>query len=174
VLGGLHHFLLDTFPGTPVLCYYNVEPTVAAILWHLDTVMYSYAPCAMIFLANILILIAIFKSRGTRGGLGRLTHKTSNEGRLLVSLMLVSTLFIVLVMPMNTSFTYLAEEKENMTLDEAIFVYLIVKILTVVCVLNYCINFIVYGCTLPYYRREALLLLTYPTFILKRCFLPHS
>ncbi|XP_064625388.1 thyrotropin-releasing hormone receptor-like [Lineus longissimus] len=156
VTAGIHHLvLMNTIPGTPVLCYYDAEPTTAAILWLMDTILFCYAPSFLIFVSNILILVAIFKSRKSSGRTARQTHQTSNEGRLLVSLMLVSTLFIIFVLPANTTFAYLADMQEKLTEDEALFLYYIVKFLTLVAVLNYCINFIIYGCTMPEYRQDV-------------------
>jgi hypothetical protein len=146
-------FLMDLIEGTPVFCFYTTDPAEGFILFQFDISLFNYIPCTLIFIANTLILLAVLKPRGE--DLRRSTHKTPKEGRMLVSLMLVSTLYVVLVLPFTSVFTYLTEERPNLTENQAFFIFHTVKLLTQMCVINYCLNFIIYGCTLPFYREEA-------------------
>jgi hypothetical protein len=157
VLLSLHRLvLIDIIPGPPTLCYYS-DPTVGLIVWQLEIALYNYVPCLLIFIANVLILIVLFISKNEN--LGKMTSHNRNETKLLISLLLVSSLYVVLLMPLSTLFTYLAEERDNLSQEQATLLYNLVKLLTQVSIVNYCQNFIIYGCTLPFYRQEARLII---------------
>jgi hypothetical protein len=158
VLVSIHRSVLcDVIEGTPVLCFYLTDQLSAQILWQFDIAVYNYVPCTLIFIANTLIITALFLKKDAI----RTTRKTRHEGKLLVSLMLVSTLYVVLLLPLSTLFTYLADQRENLSPEKSLFLWYVVKFLTLVSVLNYCFNFLIYGFTLPFYREEALQMFGY-------------
>jgi hypothetical protein len=153
-LGSVHRFILmDVLTGPLTLCFYEATPVISAVLWQLDIASYSYVPCTLIFLANILILVALSFSKNQ--ALGENTRKNRSEGKLLVSLMSVSTLYVLLLLPLTTLFTYLADERNNLSEEQSQFLYYVMKFLNLVSMFNYCFNFVVYGFTLPFYRQEA-------------------
>ena len=154
VLLSLHRFILmELIPGTPALCFYKTNQIIAAALWQFDIAMYDYLPSICIFIANGLILSAISRSRKQK--LGENVQNSRSEGRLLISLMSVSTLYVVLLLPLSTLFAYIAEARDTLGAERSLYLWYVMKYLTLVSVLNYCFNFIIYGCTLPFYRQEA-------------------
>jgi hypothetical protein len=153
-LAAVHRLVLfGIIDGNPKYCFYTIEPTIGTIIYQIDTALYNYLPCTTIFMANILILVAIFRSRGQ--DLRRSTHKTSTDGRLLLSLMLVSTTYVLLLMPYPTLFTYVIFNKQNFSEEYGVYLGDMLRIIVHTSTLNYCINFIIYGCTLSFYREEA-------------------
>ncbi|XP_064641652.1 FMRFamide peptide receptor frpr-18-like isoform X1 [Lineus longissimus] len=146
-------WLMENTQGTPSLCFYKTDPVLSAVLWQVDISAYAYVPFFLIVQANVFILVAVNFSKNNK--LGSNKGKTIQEGKLLVSLMSVSTLYIALVLPAAAIFTYLSQAAGTLGEDRALFLWFMVKFLTLISVNNYCFNFIIYGCTLPFYREEV-------------------
>jgi hypothetical protein len=131
-------FLLDVTSSSPKLCFYlSIGSKAAGILYQFDVTMYNYAPCVFIFLANIIIVTTLVRSRNM--DVGRATKHKQSEGKILVSLMLVSTLYVTLLLPYSTVATYLFNSSRE---ERTAFLYNISSILIQFGMLNYCINFI--------------------------------
>jgi hypothetical protein len=160
ILASVHRLIfLDVVGGNTKVCYYiGVSIAVGNILYQFDVTLYNYAACIIIFNANILIVLALFKSRRTE--LKKSTQKSPVDGKILVSLMLVSTLYVALLMPF-TAASYLLYNRANLTKERGQFVLGLLRGLFQLASLNYCLNFIIYGCTLPFYREEARKIFTF-------------
>jgi hypothetical protein len=156
MLSGIQRLVFDDITDTtPKLCFYITEHTLGAILYQIDLTLYNYAPCAIIFVSNTLILAAIIRPSKDKKLL-RSTVRTANEGKLLISLMLVSTTYVILLLPFSSVASYTFMNRHNLSDDRAVFIYNIVLFLMQIGTLNYCINFVIYGCTMSFYRQEAL------------------
>jgi hypothetical protein len=143
-------------------CFYNTSPIATFNIVLFDLAVYNYIPSCLIFLANIAILVGIRRAKRSFKSKEVVSRK-GQDNRLIMSLMLVSTLYIVFMTPASASVIYhlnylltsdVVDEKYNELL------YTIVTFLDQFSLLNYCFNFIIYGCTLPFYRNEARRLFT--------------
>jgi hypothetical protein len=124
-------------------------------LWQYDTLMHNYLPCLMIVIANTIILTGI---RRAKTSLTSKTHstKTIQESKVLISLFVVSTLYVVFMIPASCSFTYFnfVLESRNYGSSSLNLIHVIVTFFDQFSMLNFCFNFVIYGCTLPFYREE--------------------
>jgi hypothetical protein len=138
LLGAIHRLaLLEIIDVTPKYCFFNVNQALGAMLYQFDTALYNYIPCILIFVANILILIAIVKSRNQK----LLSTKVkSNEGKLLISLVLVSTLYVALLLPTTTVWTFRVAHQSSLSKVQVTFLAELGDFLKQVAILNYCIR----------------------------------
>jgi hypothetical protein len=138
-------------------CWYTERPFLIFLLWQVDSLFLTYLPSCFIILANFCILVGVIRSRRSVSGKVR---DQSQEGKTIVSLMLISIFYIIFMLPASVSFSYL--------LYVAIFPYdvnflislnYIVTFFDEFSMFNYSFNFIIYGCTVPFYRQEARVIL---------------
>jgi hypothetical protein len=138
-------------------CWYTESHFLIFLLWQIDSLFLTYLPCCFIILANVCILVGLIRSR--RSVSGKVTGQ-GQEGKAIVSLMLISIFYIIFMLPASVSFSYL--------LYVIIFPYdvnflvslnYIVTFFDEFSMFNYSFNFIIYGCTLPFYRQEARIML---------------
>jgi hypothetical protein len=134
-------------------CWYTEDPLLIFLLWQIDSLFLTYLPCCFIILANVCILVGLIRSR--RSVSGKVTGQ-GQESKTIVSLMLISIFYIIFMLPASVSFSY--------QLYVTIFPYdvnflvslnYIVTFFDEFSMFNYSFNFIIYGCTLPFYRQEA-------------------
>jgi hypothetical protein len=83
---------------------------------------------------------------------------TTGDGKVILSLMLVSSLYVIFLTTPSAMWTYWAGPLKNGNRDPKYseFIFYVAYMLNQVSVMNYCCcNFIIYGCTLPFYRQEV-------------------
>jgi hypothetical protein len=141
------------------ICWFNANPVTQIILFQVDTTIHNYMPSFLICLSNIAILIGIRRSKKSFDSTNKMVAKTdSQDGRLVVSLMLVSTLYVILMTPSSLAATYFfylmgtGKDVDPILIDS---VYYAVTFLDQFTLVNYCVNFIIYGCTLPFFKEEV-------------------
>jgi hypothetical protein len=165
VLASIHRVVLgDTFDlnqgkGISVVaCFYATESNVRIILWQLDTSLYIYVPCSLIFVANVAIIVGTFRSSKARSKIATSSgHVTGQETKMAISLIVISTLYIIFLLPATLLVTFLVEKLSLGNADQyqILLMNYFRKLLQNFHILNYCCNFIVYGCTLSFYRADA-------------------
>jgi hypothetical protein len=138
-------------------CWYNADPFQTLMIWQYDELIHNYIPCCLIFISNITILIGIKRANQSRDAKITSARKPIQDGRILMSLMLISTLYVIFMMPASSSFSY---NLYLLTTDDVSHSYLeFVNYLVTFCdefsMMNFCFNFIIYGCTMPFYRKEV-------------------
>jgi uncharacterized membrane protein HdeD (DUF308 family) len=118
----------------------------------------TYLPCFLITLGNILILVGVIRARQS---MSREVKGHSQETKIMFSLALVSVFYIIFMLPASVSFSYMLyiiifpfEESFIVSLNYT------VTFFDEFSMLNYCFNFVIYGCTLPFYREEAYAMIT--------------
>jgi hypothetical protein len=135
-------------------CFYTVN-----IFWlfQYDTFIHNYLPCLAILLANTLILIGVRRAQSAVNTQTVASKKTTQDRRILVSLMTVSTFYIFFMLPASTSFAYFnyIVEWKNYSASFVTFMNDLVTFFDQFSMLNFCFNFVIYGCTLPFYREEV-------------------
>jgi hypothetical protein len=158
--GSLHRLILAELTSDMgiLLCDYDPgeDNLAGAIIWQIDTVLYNYLPCVLIFVANILTLLGIFRSRLHIEG-KQSSRVSKGDSKVILSLMIVSTLYVVFLTPPSALWTYWDGPLRSETHDQQYiqFIFYVTYMLNQISVINYCCNFIVYGCTMPFYRQEA-------------------
>jgi hypothetical protein len=157
----IHKLILSkvyyTASGLPV-CFY---PNNALLLWQYDTAFHNYFPCFLIVVANSLILVGL--SRGRRSFAGNKPAKSQQDNRIVHSLLIISTLYLVFMLPASLFFTYMLylDNIPNLDPNYVEFIYSLMSFLDEFSMLNYCLNFVIYGCSMPFYRREVWELFTF-------------
>jgi hypothetical protein len=150
--------LVDAFNvGTIRACFYK-RFDLKFSLYQFDTTLHNYIPCCLIFINNILIFVGINRAKQrVDGKISSGTCKSAQDMRILISLMIVSTMYVVFMMPASTSFSYqlylIVHGKGDANYRE--FIHYLVTFFDEFSMLNYSFNFIIYGCTLPFYRGEV-------------------
>jgi hypothetical protein len=131
-------------------------------LWQYDTLMHNYLPCLMIIIANTLILTGIRRAKTSLANKTPST-KTIQEGKVLISLFVVSTLYVVFMIPASSSFAYFNFIVEWREYDASYIdlMNVIVTFFDQFSMFNFCFNFVIYGCTLPFYREEIKKMFTF-------------
>jgi hypothetical protein len=79
------------------------------------------------------------------------------DRKLLLSLMLISTFYIIFMMPSSVSFTYILYLQQDLTQVDPYsleLLYYYARFCDTFSMLNFCLNFIIYGSTLPFYQEE--------------------
>jgi hypothetical protein len=140
--------------GVHDACFYTFN---TFWLWQYDTLIHNYFPCLAIIIANTLILIGVRRAQTAVNTKSPASKQTTQDRRILVSLMLVSTFYIIFMLPASTSFAYFnyVLEWENFSASYISFINEIVTFFDQFSMLNFCFNFVIYGCTLPFYRQEV-------------------
>jgi hypothetical protein len=136
------------------ICFYYVPSFTRVVLYQIDICLYNYIPSCLIFVSNIIILIGIGRSKFDAKE--KSSKSTTQDLKVIVSLLSVSTLFVILLTPASAAWTYYALALRATVVDAKYvkFLQYLGKFLSQVSHTNYCINFIIYGCTLPFYREE--------------------
>jgi hypothetical protein len=124
-------------------------------LWQYDTLFHNYLPCLAIVIANTLILIGIRRAKTSLASKTPST-KTIQESKVMISLFVVSTLYVVFMLPASSSFTYInfILEWRNYDASYINLIHVVVTFFDQFSMFNFCFNFVIYGCTLPFYREE--------------------
>jgi hypothetical protein len=134
-------------------CYY----TSHGFVWfQYDTAMHNYIPCCCITIANALILIGVRHATASTTGKVQEEKKSTQDRRILISLLLVSTLYVVFMMPASVTYTYFLYLQEMTKYDETYLAFIdhVVTFFDQFSMLNYCFNFLIYGFTLPFFRDD--------------------
>ncbi|XP_064646713.1 neuropeptide SIFamide receptor-like [Lineus longissimus] len=136
------------------ICFYLVPSFTRVVLYQIDVILYNYIPSCLIFISNILILIGIGRSKIDKTE--KITKSATQDLRVILSLLSVSTLFVIFLTPASAAWTYYALALRAPVVDAKFvrFLQYLGKFLAQISHLNYCINFIIYGCTLPFFRDE--------------------
>jgi hypothetical protein len=137
-------------------CYYYSEDNVLRlVLWVTDNTLFNFMPAITIFISNIHIVVGIYKSQTV--ALNKQRQKDAQETKIAVSLMLISTFYIIFMCPSaiiwtiyNGPLTFGRVNPQYMAI-----VFEIAKFLEAVTLLNYSTNFVIYGISLPYFRTEV-------------------
>jgi hypothetical protein len=138
-------------------CWYTESPFLIFLLWQIDSLFLTYLPCCFIILANVCILVGVIRSR--RSVSGKVTGQ-GQEGKTIVSLLLISIFYIIFMLPASVSFSYLLYVMIFPSdVNFIISLNYIVTFFDEFSMFNYSFNFIIYGCTLPFYRQEARVML---------------
>jgi hypothetical protein len=151
--------LMDKLKRPPKICFYIVEAKLGVLIFQVDNAVFNYVPCIIIFFCNIFILVALYRSKGGEIRQKR-TGSSSNEIRILMSLMLVSTIYVILLSPYAIAYTFYVLHEE--TDRYSALLYNITAFLLEFANFNYCMNFIIYSCTLSFYQEEVVRMLTWP------------
>jgi hypothetical protein len=155
-------FLVDYFHiNGQYVCFFPGGQAMA-VVFQIDNLLFNYLPSVLIFLSNIMILIGIANSRATKKKLTKL-HSHPQEGNMIVSLMFVSTLYVIFLFPASTMMTYFIfkmNDLANLDMEWFLLIKYVTEFLDQFSVMNYCCNFIIYGCTLPFFRKEFVKMLS--------------
>ena len=134
-------------------CWYPGDLYVAFIMFHIESIMFTYLPCMLILLANLFILFGVSRARSAISGK---VKGQGQEKRIVGTLVSVSVFYIIFMFPASVLYSYFlyimmfpGEE------SYAAWMYNIMSFFDQFSMFNYCLNFIIYGCTLPFFRREA-------------------
>jgi hypothetical protein len=136
-----------------VNCFIPMQPLLQRqLIIHVNNVLYIYLPTITIFGANIAILIGIARSLRQMAGSSTMSQTDRQETKVALSLFFVSTVYVVLLVPGSAVWAY----RETVTdLIYGRMLTYVAKFGDQLHMLNYCINFIIYGCSLPFYQRES-------------------
>ena len=146
--------LIDThYVGEEAYCSYSTSSFIGGIIFQLEVAMTNYIPFTLIFFSNVMIVLGIARARRSDTGKVSQSANQQQENRMIVSLMLVSTLYIIFLMPASTMYTYFLFVARESSDNQEFRNY--VNLLLNFSMLNYCLNFVIYGCTLPFYRSDA-------------------
>jgi hypothetical protein len=154
----LHRLILNQvyIESSIPTCFYNTSLTIKFSILLFDTVAYNYLPCVCICLVNVFILFGIRRARVAL--VYKVSRKENQDGRLIISLLLLSTFYVIFMTPVSASVTYYFYYLKTTDVIDPKYQEMLFYILTFLdqfSLLNYCTNFIIYGCTLPFYRKEA-------------------
>jgi hypothetical protein len=145
-----------------VACFYATESNVKIILWQFDTSLYIYVPCSLIFVANVAIIVGTFRSSKARSKIATSSgHVTGQETKMAISLIIISALYVIFLLPASLLIIFLFEKLSVANTGQNQILLLILKLTQDFSIFNYCCNFIVYGCTLSFYREEVVHFVTY-------------
>jgi hypothetical protein len=146
----LNHVYLEA--GIPI-CFYNTSSFLQLVIWQLDTTIHNYIPVCLICISNVTILVGLQRAKKTFDSKTAVSRKQTQDNRIVVSLLLVSTLYIVFMMPASVMTTYLfVSASQNAPPEYVQVMYYVTTLFDEYSLMNYCFNFIIYGCTLPFYR----------------------
>lgn len=113
-------------------------------------------PCVLVACINILILIGVWRGSQRRQKMTDSDTASKNDQRCLRNLLLVSSFYVVFMLPFGISWTLVSIIlPDSNTIFDAIAMYSINW-----SYFNYSINCILYSFTLKFYRHEALKILT--------------
>jgi hypothetical protein len=134
-------------------CTFNVAVTTELFLRQVDRLLYFYGPVAVIIVANIAILVGVSQSNKALKLTGK--KRDSLQTRLIVNTMLVSLSYIALLTPAVSVGAYLTTlRNSNSTSNIQLFIFLS-NLCSLFSFSNYSFNFVIYSCTLPFYRAEV-------------------
>jgi hypothetical protein len=150
-----------------IMCYYVGDSTMQLALLEFDTGLYYYIPCIMMLTSNVIILIGIFRGSRIQEKMAaiaatsrkKMTSQRSDtkDRKALFNLLVVSTTYVVLMTPNAALWIYYVV-KTNTSSSTPGSIELLLKIAgfcDVISLSNYCFNFVIYGCTLPFYQVEV-------------------
>jgi hypothetical protein len=101
----LNVYVESDVDGGTKWCFYTVTPALGFWIYQWDTGMHNYVPIPLIITANIAILIGINRAKHSFNSKMKTTHKTKQETRVVLSLFLVSTFYIIFMLPASVSFS---------------------------------------------------------------------
>ena len=148
--------LMDVYAvGEEKTCFYKLVH-IRFTLWQFDTAILNYIPCCSIFILNVLIFIGVHEA-GKSIDRKKYQQNSAKDGNLLISLLVVSTFYVIAMMPMSISFSYqlYLEVYGKGDENDLEFIFYLVAFFDEFSMMNYSFNFIIYGCTLPFYRLEV-------------------
>jgi hypothetical protein len=136
------------------LCFYPSEGDWAVIFLQLDNTLYLYIPFFLIIISNTLIIVGINASK-RKMKQAKNVEADSNESRIVLNLLLVSSTYIMFLAPFAVVWTYFATlQSTSPDPAQQRLVYLVGQITDQGVLMNYACNFIIYSCTLPLYKAE--------------------
>jgi hypothetical protein len=121
-----------------------------------DGVLLMYGPSFIIIISNILIVIGVANSKETMEKSSKITKKDSNDKRMILNLLMVSTTYVVFLTPNAVILPFFYNLQSSLQ-DPAYMrlVYHSYQMSIQVMLMNYAFNFVIYSLTLPFYRREV-------------------
>jgi hypothetical protein len=160
-------------------CYYTRGDGASIqrfTFWQVDFSLFYILPCCVITVTNTAIIKGIMSSHDFR------KNATSNREQIkqnetdqreakakverqdrksLINLLVVSTSYILFLTPsysLTTYFLYVYEVELSLIPSDPYHLQVMVYLMTIFdqfMAFNYCFNFIIYGCSLPFYRQEV-------------------
>jgi hypothetical protein len=155
-------FVTDSYNN----CWYSLEMpgmTKVGLLMY-DLIPSQVIPCLLIFILNILISAGIKRSSLMQiQVVDEELRRRRRDMRCIVNLLVVSTVFFILTTPQSILWLYtdiakyiVAERDHSITERHLETMYEVSRFSDSICMFNYCLNFIIYGVSLNYYRDTAL------------------
>jgi hypothetical protein len=137
-------------------CWYIGSAYFLFVVWQYDTTFQNYVPSCLIFLANILILVGMGKAKRAISKTAQNLKDHRQEQKVILSLMLISFFYIIFMLPASISFSYIQWITQYPEVSTAYVrsVHDLVTFFDEFSMFNYSLNFLIYGSTLPFYRRE--------------------
>ena len=130
-------------------CYTDISPSTGQIVVWLDSLLFSIVPITMIFILNVIIFIKLRRSHQFK------TQKSSAISRdqmdAFRTILLVTTTFIVLTLPVSVTNIYYGLRKEDQYDDLADTVF---NVTHAIMNNNFCLNFFIYCLTGRKFRKE--------------------
>jgi hypothetical protein len=147
--------LSDIFTvNNATICYYPQAGVVRFVLLLSDNFLFYFLPCTMIIVANIAIVTGIVRSRRFQN-VSSSNTKDIYEKKTLANLLVVSTFYIIFMTP-NTVMIVYYFSLSGAGSDHMQLILFVAMFAQQFCNFNYCINFIIYGISLPFYRSEVM------------------
>jgi hypothetical protein len=143
---------IKVFSGTPV-CYY-LGQTQALVLHMVDASINIYFPTLAMFIANAFIVYGLVHARKFQATATATAQKDNQDRKTSVNLITLSTLYISLMLPREVFWTYFEIIKyRNFANTYVLFILQLASFFDSISALNYSINFLIYGFSLPFYRQ---------------------
>jgi hypothetical protein len=147
-------------------CWYALEmPEILKVgLVMYDLVPNQVMPCFLIFVLNIVICAGIKRSSGqVKVEDDEQLRRRRRDTRCIVNLLVVSTVFFIFTTPQSILWFYtdiatfiLAKHDPGITEQHLGTMYEISRFSDSLGMFNYCLNFIIYGVSLNYYRESVI------------------
>jgi hypothetical protein len=135
-------------------CWYELDPYDVFLVWQFDTTVDTYIPACAICTANIFLLVGVYRAKISVAT--KHSKSQQQDSHIAVSLMLISIFYVVIMLPASISFSYqLWIIQFPIDIEYNILVNYITTFFDEFSMFNYSLNFVIYGCTLPFYREEA-------------------
>jgi hypothetical protein len=162
--------LINEIKMTPVGRLCNIGPKVHVVLifiYHISLMGLTVAlPLTMIVFLNIALVYGIVKSRAMIAKSGNKTDRA--ERKCVINLVCVSTLFLITMSPFLTLWSYYLTWNTRgfpgWTRGEITILYQLAILSVHPTTINYSMNFVIYTCSLDFYRKELVRMITCSRF----------
>jgi hypothetical protein len=138
------------------LCYYTSHRILLVVF---DNSLFYFMPCFVIMFTNISIIIGIVKSRSFIKE--KVTSNTGDmqEKKTLINLIVVSTTYLIFMTPNSVTVVYyfqlISSPSEETSQSYIDLMQFLGNFFHQFSFFNYCVNFIINGFSLPFYRQEV-------------------